>query len=161
MRAVVADASPIRYLVLIGAIDYLEQLYGQILIPAVVAGELQATSTPTIVRNWMQTPPSWVEVVATLAITTNEAVSSHLDPGETQVLRMALHLRSDLVFIDERRGVHEAQRLGLNSTGTLGILVKFAEAGWIDLKLMLEELGKTNFRVSPRLIQQVLDVYRG
>ncbi len=152
-----ADASPIRYLVLIGAIVHLELLYGRILIPAVVSGELQASGTPFVVRDWMRTPPSWVEIVPTFATDAIEGVSHHLDPGETQVLRTAMRYQSDLILIDERKGVREAQRLGLSSTGTLGVLVKCAEAGWVDLRLALEKLGKTNFRANPRLIQELLD----
>jgi len=42
MQAVVADASPIRYLVLLGADSYLELIYKRILIPSTVATEIQA-----------------------------------------------------------------------------------------------------------------------
>ena len=40
MRAVVADTGPPHYLILIGAVDVLPQLFGRVLIPGVVASEL-------------------------------------------------------------------------------------------------------------------------
>ena len=38
---VVADTSPLRYLILIGHIDFLPTLFTQIIIPHAVLGELQ------------------------------------------------------------------------------------------------------------------------
>jgi predicted nucleic acid-binding protein len=56
---VVADASPLRYLILIGHIDLLPALFTQIIIPRAVLGELQRTQTPPMVRRWMQPLPVW------------------------------------------------------------------------------------------------------
>ena len=54
---VVADATPLRYLILIEAVAILPALYERILIPAVVAEELQRPRTPLPVRQWMASPP--------------------------------------------------------------------------------------------------------
>lgn len=161
MYVVVTDASPIHYLVLIGADVYLERLYGRILIPDTVVRELQAERTPDRVRNWMQTPPPWVEVVHASAAAERGVISASLDAGESEVILLALQLRSELVLMDERAGVEEARRLGLTVTGTLGVLARCAERGWIDLKSTLEELRRTNFRVHPKLIRELLEVHDG
>jgi predicted nucleic acid-binding protein len=47
---VVADTSPINYLVLIGHVEVLPYFYGRILIPPSVWAELQDVQTPKIVR---------------------------------------------------------------------------------------------------------------
>ena len=47
---VVADASPLRYLILIGHIDLLPTLFTQIIIPRAVLGDLQRAQTPPVVR---------------------------------------------------------------------------------------------------------------
>jgi hypothetical protein len=54
---VVADASPLRYLILIGHIELLPTLFTQIIIPRAVLGELQRAQTPPVVRRWMQHLP--------------------------------------------------------------------------------------------------------
>lgn len=161
MQAVVADASPIRYLVLIGADSYLERIYERILIPSTVAAELQAARTPPLVQAWMKTPPPWVEVVPASRPTGTQVLSASLDPGESHVLRLALQFESALILIDERVGVSEARRLGLDVIGTLGILAKCAERGWFDLRFALEELRKTNFRVHPKLIREIMEAHYG
>jgi predicted nucleic acid-binding protein len=47
---VVADASPICYLLLIGHAELLQKLFGQVVIPQAVRDELNAEGAPAIVR---------------------------------------------------------------------------------------------------------------
>ena len=59
---VIADATPLNYLVLIGHADILPRLFDQVLIPSAVMNELQRSRTPEIVRAWIAAPPAWLEV---------------------------------------------------------------------------------------------------
>ena len=59
---VVADTSPILYLVLIDQIDLLGSLYGEVVIPDAVAAELNATKSPAVVRSWIANLPLWARV---------------------------------------------------------------------------------------------------
>ena len=54
---VVADAGPLHYLILTGTVDVLKTLYGRVLVPRAVAGELQDSNTPPAVRVWVAQPP--------------------------------------------------------------------------------------------------------
>jgi predicted nucleic acid-binding protein len=44
MKVIIADTSPLNYLVLVGEVDVLARLYGEVLIPDVVAAELSSAS---------------------------------------------------------------------------------------------------------------------
>jgi predicted nucleic acid-binding protein len=160
MRVVVSDTSPIRYLVLIGEAGLLEKLYGRILIPYDVYIELQAEHTPEIVRAWMRNLPPWVEVIPSkqhfLEASGELLVSFALDSGERAAIMLALEIKADLIVMDERAGVDEARRLGIAVTGTLGILTRGAERGFVSLSSSLNKLQATNFRVRPEIIRQVL-----
>jgi predicted nucleic acid-binding protein len=79
-----------------------------------------------------------------------------LDPGEHDAIILALHLKADLVLMDEREGVEEARRLGLTVTGTLGVLDRAAERGLIELAPAIAHLRQTNFRVDPGLLDRLL-----
>ena len=46
----VTDTSPLHYLILIGQADLLPILYGQVIVPQAVAGELLHRHTPPQVR---------------------------------------------------------------------------------------------------------------
>ena len=59
---VISDTSPICYLLLIGEIELLSQLYGQVLIPKIVQQELSNERSPTIVQNWIKNPPNWLRI---------------------------------------------------------------------------------------------------
>lgn len=156
MRVVVSDTSPVRYLVLVNEADLLQKLYGRILIPQAVYAELQQAHTPDLVRLWIQSAPAWVEVVSTNDVSSLNLVSSSLDEGERQAIALAFDLKADLLLMDERAGIEEARRLGLAATGTLGVLVLGAERGILSLAPVLEELRRTNFRVRPEIIREIL-----
>ena len=61
---VVADTSPLRYLVLIERIDVLPTLYGRVIVPPAVIAELSQEHTPAMVRAWLSDPPNWLNVRA-------------------------------------------------------------------------------------------------
>ena len=50
---IVSDTSPINYLVLIGEIEVLQKLAGQVIIPQAVYRELQDPHTPQQVKDWL------------------------------------------------------------------------------------------------------------
>lgn len=59
---VVADTTPIRYLVAIERAHLLPALFGRVLIPPAVADELSHENTPEMVRAWLAAHPSWLEI---------------------------------------------------------------------------------------------------
>ena len=61
---VVADTSPINYLVLISRIDLPASLYTRMLIPPAVLAELKHPVAPKIVRDWAYSAPVWLEVLS-------------------------------------------------------------------------------------------------
>jgi predicted nucleic acid-binding protein len=153
MTVVVADASPVNYLILIDCIDVLRRLYGRVVIPPEVLNELTEEGTPGKVKSWIRTRPDWIEVKSAPAGTTIDAV---LDAGEAAAIRLALAEPDCLLLIDESEGRAVASRLRIHNTGTLGVLVEAARDGLVDLRRALESLQRTNFRVSQSLIAQIL-----
>jgi hypothetical protein len=61
---VIADATPLNYLILIDQAELLPRLFDRILIPPAVFEELQHQETPDVVRRWIARPPSWLHVPA-------------------------------------------------------------------------------------------------
>src|SRR5882672_8522345 len=62
MTVVIADTSPLNYLILIEAIDFLPRLYKKIIIPDEMLGELIDDGAPGQVREWAMKLPQWAEV---------------------------------------------------------------------------------------------------
>ena len=157
MRVVVADATPLHYLILIDAIDVLSRLFEKIYIPIEVRDELARVATPAMVKDWMQRPPNWLEIVSRPQDTEAAPSLAGLDAGEQAAITLAESLRADLLLIDDRAGATIAQRRGLAVTGTLGVLDLASQARLIDLRTAFERLRKTNFRYPPSLMERLLD----
>src|SRR5438046_3406991 len=117
MQAIVADTTPLNYLVLIQAADILPNLYRTVLIPPAVKAELAHANTPAIVRAWISQPPPWLDVVS-LKLPVDSALA-HLDAGEREAISLASELQATLLLMDERDGVTIARHRGLKVVGTL------------------------------------------
>ena len=154
MMVVVADSSPLNYLVLIEAIDLLHRLYGRIVIPQQVLIELIDPAAPYEVSKWARILPGWVDV---RSVPPNEDPAlSHLDPGEQAAILLAQSEAGALLLIDDAAGRLEASRRGILNTGTLGVLRAAALTDLVDLRSVLARLLETNFRVSMTLVQDLL-----
>ena len=151
---VIADASPLHYLILLGADDILPALFGRIVIPRAVATELQHPHTPAVVRAWMAVPPPWLDVQD--VITAPDMTLTHLDPGEQEAIKLAQTLQADLLLIDEWRGRREALQRSLTVTGVLGVLERAAQQGFLDLPSALTRLLTTTFYAPANLVRDML-----
>src|SRR5882672_4497247 len=108
---VVADTSPINYLILIGEIEILTKMYGTVVIPCAVREELPRPSAPEMVRNWTNQLPIWLEVHT--PVNAADASLATLDPGERDAIILASELKADQLIVDDRQGRHEAEKRGI------------------------------------------------
>lgn len=123
---VVADTSPINYLLLIDQINLLHLLFQKVIIPDVVRDEMLDPSAPVVLQQWIVNPP------------------------------LAQILPADLLIIDERLGRRIASERGIPLIGTLGILDDAANQGLVQLSEAIAQLQQTIFRISRRIIQALL-----
>ena len=151
---VVSDTSPLNYLVLINAMDLLPKLFDEVYVPPKVIEELQRPKTPDIVRQWTQSPPSWLKVIAPRVPL---AFAVRLDPGEIHAISLAKELHATAVLIDEKKGRHVARLEGLDAVGTITVLQLAAQKKLLDLKAALGALQRTTFRISLEVIQAALE----
>ena len=154
MTVVVADSSPLNYLVLIGSIEILQRLFDRILVPEEVILELAAVGTPTEVRQWAEALPGWV-IVSDRGHGADQEMQQ-LDPGERAAIVLAQAHPKALLLIDDAAGRLEATRRGIECTGTLGVLRAAASKSLIDLPSMLGRLLETSFRISPFIVAELL-----
>lgn len=152
---VIADTSPVNYLVLIQEARLLPQLFGQVFIPPAVWEELNNSDTPPPVRAWLAQAPRWLQVQPLHC--PPDPTLDHLDEGEREAIALAEQLQADEILLDERGARTEAARRQLHFIGTLGILRRAAQLDLIDLPSTLARLQQTTFFVSSDLIRSLLD----
>ena len=154
MRVVVADTSPLHYLVLTNTIDLLPRLFQQVIAPDVVRAELLAEETPALVRAWASAPPAWLSVSPAPPDSGEDLV--RLDAGERAAIAMSTVLHPDLVLMDDRDGVAVARGRGFAVTGTLGLFERAARQGLVVLEDAFAALQATNFHARPELYTLLL-----
>jgi predicted nucleic acid-binding protein len=155
MTVVIADTSPLNYLVLIGEIEILHALYYKVLVPPEVLAELSESGTPRQVLDWIHSHPKWLEVRAVREGRSDPDLQQ-IDPGERAAILLAEEELDVLLLIDDAAGRAEANRRAIPNTGTLGVLRAAALRQLLDLPDALTRLAATNFRVSRSLLDELL-----
>ena len=135
---VVADTSPLNYLVLLGHIEILAKIYGEVVVPQAVLDELRDNDAPAEVRAWFSAPPAWLQV-STL-IFRRDPLMDRLDRGEQDANLLAESFKAERLIIDDLEGRREAVHRGLTVIGTLGLLAEAARRNVLDLPQALADL---------------------
>ncbi len=149
---VVADTGPVNYLILSGHVALVHELYGTLLIPTAVHGELLDPRAPLQVRQWANALPVWAEVRKP-ADTWRFA---DLGPGEREAISLALEMKADFVLIDETLGRKVAVKNNVAVKGALGILEEAAHRGLIDLSEAVHKLRLAGIFLSDEIVEGVL-----
>ena len=155
---VISDTSVITYLIQIGKISLLKELFQDIIIPPSVRKELEKIPN----QKYILEQNKWIR---TLSIQNNKLLNTllkKLDKGEAEAIILSIELSADILLIDEKKGRRIADEYGLNITGLLGIFVEGKTYGFInEVKPILDELiNKTGFRISPKLYNFVLKIVK-
>jgi len=129
-------------------------LFETVILPAAVALELKSTNTPPIVRQWIASPPAWLDIRNDTPAF--DPALERLDPGEKAAIALAGVLQAELLLIDERDGVKVARKKGLRVTGTLGVLDIAAARGLVNFAEAIQQLGRTTFHRPESVLQALL-----
>jgi predicted nucleic acid-binding protein len=154
---IVSDTTAISNLFLIDKLWILEKLYGQIGIPPQVMAELEQLEQLGWDISPLQTAP-WICVQPVSNLGMVLVLSDHLDKGEAEAIALAYETNADLLIIDEIKGRKYAQRLHLNITGLLGVLLEAKQENVIsNVRSVLDELKeKAGFWLRQDLYTQIL-----
>jgi predicted nucleic acid-binding protein len=143
---VIADTSPLNYLIRLGQSDLLRNIYGRVLVPRAVLIELKhPRPLPRDALGHLR-PPAWLEETQPQQLDTS--LSLELGAGEREAISLALEVRADLLLIDERAGRKEAEARHIAVAGTLAVLLQASKQGYIDFSEAMKELHRYGFRTS-------------
>lgn len=154
---VVADTSPLNYLILLGHTELLPGLFGRVLVPDAVLIEMQHPDAPPEVRTWAAAPPVWLERVQVQTLDRSLAVE--LGMGEREAISLALERHANVLLIDELAGRREALTRHLSVAGTLAVLLQAGLRGHLELPAELDRLRRLGFYVARSLETDLLARY--
>ena len=115
---VVADTSPLNYLIRLGRPDVLREIYGRVLVPRAVLIEMQHPEAPPEVSAWASAAPAWLETMEVQQL--DASLAEELGAGEREANSLALEVQADVLLIDERAGRREAEARHIRSSGYAG-----------------------------------------
>ena len=141
---VVADTSPLNYLIRLGHPNVLHKIYGRVLVPHAVLIEMKHPEAPTEVRAWASTPPSWLGERQVEQV--DESLAAELGAGEREAITLALEVGADDVLIDERAGRKKERHIKV--AGTLAVLLEASLRGYFELPEAMKQLRQYGFWAS-------------
>jgi predicted nucleic acid-binding protein len=155
---VVADTSPLNYLIRLGYVDLLRDIYARVVVPRAVLIEMQQPEAPEEVRAWAAAPPPWVERFQVLHL--DQTLARELGAGEREAISLAIEVRADILLIDERAGRQEALARNIEVVGTLAVLLNASLLGHFEFPAVLANLRQLGFRVSGTVESLMLERYK-
>lgn len=153
---IIADTSPLNYLILIDAVDILRVIFQEVAIPHAVQRELLAPGATEKVKEWIGNAPPWLKIRAVKDI--EESIK--LGRGETEAISLAMELSPAAILLDDKAARLAARGRTLKVIGTLGVLKIADERKLIDFTAAVKRLRRTNFRISKATLKELLDRYK-
>ena len=125
---VISNTTPILSLLKIEKLNLLQQLYGEIIIPFAVYKEIENGKDKPFYEDLSKL--DWIKII-NIKNPESRVFLFDLDDGEAEVLILAKEFNASIVILDEVMGRRYAKQLNLNLTGTIGILLKAKEKGYL------------------------------
>ena len=149
----VADTGPVLHLHEAAALHLLPRI-GEILLPPAVLTELR-THVPGL---WRDLPPTWVTIPA-LPVTAQQQAAAWqqaglLHGGEAEALALACEVKPDWFLTDDAAARLMAEAIGIETHGSLGVVLWSAAQGVIDktaAEAHLAGLERSSLWMSPRV----------
>jgi len=139
-KIIISDTSCFIVLTNIDELDLLHKVYGQII------------TTIDIATEFGETLPEWVEIQNVNDKYRQQLLEMQIDKGESSAIALALETPDCTVILDDNKARKVAERLGINVTGTIGVIIKAKLRGIIpSIKPLLEKIKQTDFRLSSEI----------
>ncbi len=146
------NTTPLITLAGVGLLDLLPLLYDKVWAPRIVLDEYQAKAPPTEPE---LSEASWLTVVDAVII---DPTLPLLDAGEAAALSLAQTIRARLILLDERKARRIAARMGLRIAGTLAVLLRAKQQGFIvAVRPYITQMQSQGRRFHPDLIARLLE----
>ena len=141
----VSNSSCLIALEAIGLLSILEKLYTGLTLPEAVAREIGAKL------------PVWIEVESVRNQQLVQSLQVELGAGEAEAIALSMEVKPARLILDDKKARRFARQLGLPVTGTLAILVRAKQQGFVtNVRDAIASLGKANFYVSASLAQEMI-----
>jgi predicted nucleic acid-binding protein len=120
-----------------------------------VVRELRHPGAPASVSDWARKLPAWVEERVPI-----RPLALALGAGETEAIALAGEFSQSGVdteiLTDDREASMVAQGRGLQTSGTVAVLILADQARLLDLEAAIKRLQSTNFYITDQVAEEAL-----
>ena len=155
---IVSDTSALSALAKMAWLEWLRLRWERVAVPGAVWRELKAIGDESGCQRLSDAQSEgWLTIHSVADRKAVESLAEHLDAGESEAIVLALQLQASALLIDEMDGREAAKKLGLATTGTLGIIVWAKRNGLVaSAEVTMEALIRsTRFYVSDSVKKEV------
>ncbi|QTA78352.1 DUF3368 [Desulfonema limicola] len=154
---IVSNTTPLIGMASIGRFDLLHQIFGKIYIAQAVYEETFVSIIKTDRIRYEVPYADWIETVKVNDSMAVNRMLENLDLGEAETIVLASEIKADWVLMDEKKGRRKLKELGFNKIGTLGILIKAKQEGFLSvIRPDIERLCNQGFSISKTVVKTVL-----
>jgi predicted nucleic acid-binding protein len=146
-KIVISDTSTLIIFRKINNFDLLAKVYGELI------------TTPEIAKEFGENLPKWIIIQSVKDKKYQEFLETQVDLGEASAIALAKELDDVLLLLDDLKARKLATRLNLKYTGAIGIITKAKQLLIIEtVKPLIDKLIATNFRISKKIIDEILKI---
>ena len=158
MRKVIVNSTPLIALCHVNQLNILNELYGEVIIPRAVYDEI-SVKKDSVCKKIVDESLEWIHIQKIQNVMAKAMFKSQLHDGEVEVMILAKEQNADVVIIDDQNAKKYAKYLELPVTGTLGILIKAKQVGYIpELKPLLDVMVQNGIYIKNSLIEHCLEL---
>lgn len=140
MSIVISDASCLILFTNIDRLHVLHELFGEVWITSFVCEEYKLPV------------PDFISIHDPVETGRHDALKLVLDAGEASSIALAAETPNSKILIDEKKGRRIAESMGLDVTGTVGVLLDAIDKGIMQADPHLpEKLDHAGFRLTAQL----------
>lgn len=156
MPNLISNTSPIQYLYQTELLDLLPMLYGEVILPQAVVNELAEGGKLGVSLPDLTVLP-WVNIRQPRDLLILSPVADILGAGEQEAIALAVEITDSLVILDDGLARRYAKTLGVQFTGTLGVILKGKQSGYLsEIMPVLDRLDSLGFRLDSSTRDSVL-----
>ena len=151
----VADSSALIALSVCGSLTLLDQLFKEVIVPEAVFLEVVKSDKPEakVLEKYLR------EKVRKVNMHNFIYLDGNADAGETEAMLLYKQKLADKLLIDDKRGRRIAKINGINTIGSLGILLSAKQSGLISkIKPQIEDIAASRIYLTQSLIEVVLEI---
>lgn len=146
MRLVIGDTSCFILFKKINRFDILKNTFSEITVTDKVAEEYGPL-------------PRWIKIRADYNQEVYQKINNKFGSGEASCIALAQEQLNPILLIDDRRARKLAEDLGIECTGSLGVLLIAKREGVIhSVTDIIGEIRKTDFRITESIINNLLRI---